>query len=101
VGATRVSIEGTRADNQNRNVDVSCDPAGMTPQPCADQRRTDAGVVWDIILSGDVERYNFHYALGLYNAMDWKYDAVPSTEYLQRTIRQPGRSVLASAGVRF
>ena len=57
--------------------------------------------MWDLVLSGNVERYNANYTLGLYNAMDWKYDTVPSTEYLQRTIRQRPRSLLASLGFKF
>lgn len=99
--ATRLSIEGSRYDNQYRKTDVACDPAGVDAARCPRQGTTDTGVVWDIVLSGAVERYNANYSLGVYNAMDWQYDTVPSTEYLQRTIRQRPRSLLASVGFKF
>lgn len=99
--ASRVSVEGARYDNQYRERDVTCDPEGTVAAPCPRQRTTDTGVVWDLVLSGTVERYNANYTLGVYNAMDFKYDTVPSTEYLQRTIRQRPRSLLASLGFKF
>src|SRR5207244_2490589 len=39
--ATRLSIEGARYDGQNRNVSITCDPAGATPQACPAQGATD------------------------------------------------------------
>jgi outer membrane receptor protein involved in Fe transport len=94
--ATRLSIDGPRFDGQFRKADVSCDPAGAVSVGCPSQGTTKTGVVWDLVFSGAVERFNAKYALGLYNAMDWQYDTVPSSEFLQRTIRQRPRSVLAS-----
>jgi outer membrane receptor protein involved in Fe transport len=99
--ATRLSVEGPRYDNQYRKTDVACDFEGQFPAACPRQGTTDTGVVWDIVVSGAVDRYNANYSLGIYNAMDWKYDTVPSTEYLQRTIRQRPRSLLASVGFKF
>jgi hypothetical protein len=68
---------------------------------CPAQGKTQTGAVWDIVFTGGIERFDASYALGLYNAMDWNYDAVPSTEYAQRTIRQRPRSVLASLSLKF
>jgi hypothetical protein len=99
--ANRLSIEGPRYDNALRNTDVACDPAGMTAVGCPGQGTTKTGVVWDIVFSGAIERFDASYALGLYNAMDWVYDTVPSIEYTQRTIRQRPRSVLASVSLKF
>ncbi|MFZ5894584.1 MAG: TonB-dependent receptor domain-containing protein [Myxococcota bacterium] len=99
--ASRVSVEGPRYDNQYRRTDVACDPEGLSAVPCPRQGTTDTGVVWDIVFSGNIDRYNANYSLGVYNAMDWRYDTVPSTEYVQRTIRQRPRSLLASLGFKF
>jgi len=99
--ATRLSIEGPRYDNALRNSDLACDPAGLTAVACPAQGKTQTGAVWDIVFTGAIERFDANYALGLYNAMDWTYDTVPSTEYAQRTIRQRPRSVLASLSLKF
>jgi outer membrane receptor protein involved in Fe transport len=99
--ATRLSIEGPRYDNSLRNTDIACDAAGMTAVTCPAQGTTKTGAVWDIVLTGAIERFDANYALGLYNAMDWSYDTVPSTEYAQRTILQRPRSALASISLKF
>lgn len=99
--ATRLSIEGPRYDNALLRKDVACDPAAMTAVTCPPQGTTQTGAVWDIVFTGAVERFDANYAVGLYNAMDWSYDTVPSTEYAQRTIRQRPRSVLASLSFKF
>ena len=51
--------------------------------------------------SGEVERLNARYNVGLYNAADNKYDTVPSGEFRQRTIVQNGRTFLGNVSVRF
>lgn len=99
--ATRLSVEGPRFDTQFRERDLACDPDGLVDVACPSQGDTDAGAVWDIVFSGAVERFNASYSVGLYNAMDWQYDTVPSTEYAQRTIRQRPRSLLASVSLTF
>lgn len=88
VGMTRLSIEGPRPD---RNIHVTDPPQGTT----------DTGVIWDLVLSGEAERLGVRYAIGAYNIMDWRYDAVPSGEFRQRTIVQSGRSILASVSASF
>jgi len=99
--ATRLSIEGPRYDNQLRQTDVACDPDGLTAVDCPVQGKTQAGAIWDIVFTGAIERFDANYAVGLYNAVDWTHDTVPSTEYAQRTIRQRPRSVLASLSLKF
>ena len=99
--ATRLSIEGPRFDNALRRTDIACDPAGLTASACPAQGTTQTGAIWDIVFTGAIKRFDANYALGLYNAMDWTYDTVPSTEYAQRTIRQRPRSVLASLSLKF
>lgn len=99
--STRLSIEGPRYDGKNRNVDIACDPNGATPVACEAQGTTDPGVIWDVVFGGTLERFNATYSVGAYNVMDWAYDTVPSAEYLQRTIRQRPRTVMAQLTVSF
>lgn len=88
MGMTRLSVEGPRPDRNER----AADPA---------QERTDTGVIWDLVLSGEVERMGMRYNLGVYNAMDWTYTIIPSGEFRQRQIIQNGRTFLASVTVSF
>jgi len=37
-----------------------------------------------------------HYAFGVYNAFDWRYSVPVSSEFVQRTMPQSGRSFMAS-----
>jgi len=76
-------------------------PNAALPVACPAQGRTTTGVVWDLVLTGAIERFDANYAFGIYNLMDWQYDTVPSTEYAQRTIRQRPRSALASLSLKF
>jgi outer membrane receptor for ferrienterochelin and colicin len=91
---SRISIEGIRYDGQVNKI-------GENGQPAPEQGTTDAGVVWDFVFSGEAEKLGVRYNLGLYNIADWKYDAVPSAEFRQRTIVQNGRTVLASVAATF
>jgi outer membrane receptor protein involved in Fe transport len=91
---TRLSILSSAADLQNRQF-CGADAGGKLT-PCPTQQRTDLGLDWDVVLGGEAERYGLRYSLGLYNAADWKYDSVASAEFSQRTIRQPGRTLMAS-----
>lgn len=99
--ATRLSVEGPRYDNSLRKQDIACDENAAAVVACPAQQRTRTGAVWDVVFTGSVDRFDANYAVGLYNAMDWSYDTVPSTEYAQRTIRQRPRSVLASLALKF
>lgn len=88
VAMTRVSLEGPRFD---RN-DQLADPA---------QTKTDAAVIWDLVLSGVEARWGVRYAFGFYNLFDWRWVAPVSTEFRQNAIVQAGRTVLASVGASF
>jgi len=83
---SRLTVEGPRWDRFDRG----SDPA---------QRRTDPGVVWDVMLSGRVERWGVRYAVGVYNVFDWRYVTPVSGEFDERLRAMPqlGRSFLFSA----
>jgi len=51
MGMTRLSVEGGRPDRNS----ASTDPPQLT---------TDTGVIWDLVLSGEIERMGVRYALG-------------------------------------
>jgi hypothetical protein len=85
--ATRLTLEGPRHD---RNESIDDDPQG----------RTDPAVIWDLVLSGEEERWGLHYALGVYNAADYRYALPLSSEFTSLTMPQDGRTILASLGLR-
>lgn len=92
---SRLSFEGGRPDGQYRNYDASTNTA------LPSQGTTTPGVIWDLVFSGEIERMGVRYAVGAYNVLGWQYDTVPSGEFIQRTITQPGRSFLASLAVTY
>jgi outer membrane receptor protein involved in Fe transport len=61
VASTRVSVEGPRFDRH----DEASDP---TPQ-----LKTDGAVIWDFVFSGQEPKWGLTYAIGVYNAFDWRY----------------------------
>jgi outer membrane cobalamin receptor len=86
---SRLSIEGPRYDRyENQSDPVS-------------QGKTAGSVLWDLVLSGEEPHYGVHYALGVYNALDWRYSVPVSNEFTQRSIEQSGRTFLASLDVRY
>jgi outer membrane receptor for ferrienterochelin and colicin len=85
---TRLSLVGPRFDKYDESTDP---PQGTTP----------ASLVWDLVLSGQAERYRLRYALGLYNAMNARYTVPVSREFTQDSIVQNGRTLLLSAQVTF
>ena len=88
MGMTRLTVEGPRPDRNESPTDPP-------------QTTTDPGVVWDLVLSGEIDRMGLRYNLGVYNALDWKYQIVPSGEFRQRTLVQNGRTFLASVTMSF
>jgi outer membrane receptor protein involved in Fe transport len=88
MGMTRVSFEGPRPDRNELVTD-------------APQETTDPAVIWDLVLSGEVERMNARYAIGAYNVADFKYSIIPSGEFRQRQIVQNGRTFLATVTASF
>ncbi len=94
---SRLTFEGAREDNSFAAYDRSTSP----PEPLPAQGSTNPGLVWDLVFSGEAERLGVRWAVGAYNLMDWKYEAVPSSEFTQRTIVQNGRTFLASVTASF
>jgi outer membrane receptor for ferrienterochelin and colicin len=86
---SRLSIEGPRFDRY----ESSTDPLS--------QGKTGSSVIWDIVLSGQEPRYNVGYAFGVYNAFDWRYSVPVSSEFMQRSVEQNGRTFLASLDAHF
>ncbi|MBI5532806.1 MAG: TonB-dependent receptor [Deltaproteobacteria bacterium] len=85
---SRVSIEGVRYDRFDSVTEEA-------------QGTTDAGVIWDLVFSGEVEGSRLRYAIGAYNLADWKYDTAVSGEFRQRTIVQSGRTMISSISATF
>jgi outer membrane receptor protein involved in Fe transport len=85
---SRLTFEGPRYDGSFHAEDP---PQGTTK----------AGMVWDLVFSGDIEAMNSRWSVGAYNVADWKYDTVPSGDFIPRTIVQRGRTFLASLNTRF
>jgi outer membrane receptor for ferrienterochelin and colicin len=88
VAMTRVTFQGPRYDKY----DQATDPP---------QNQTSAAVIWDFVLSGESSRYGLRYALGLYNAMDYRYTVPVSREFTQTSIVQSGRTVMLNTQVAF
>ncbi|HKQ67891.1 MAG TPA: TonB-dependent receptor [Polyangiaceae bacterium] len=89
LASTRVSVEGPRFDRHDAIVDSS--PQGQT----------DPAFLWDVVLSGEEQRWGLRYSLGVYNAFDSRYRSPVSNEFRQKTIVQNGRTFLATANVVF
>ena len=85
---TRLSFQGPRWDRNDRATDPP-------------QGQTTSSFIWDLVLSGEAEPYGVRYALGLYNAMDYRYAVPVSHEFVQDTIVQNGRTVLLTTQVSF
>lgn len=85
----RLSFDGPRYDTSDTN------EAGVL------QRRSQAALLWDVVLSGTETRFGLNYAIGVYNAFDSKASSPVSTEFRQRFIPITGRSLLAAASITF
>jgi outer membrane receptor for ferrienterochelin and colicin len=85
---TRLSFVGPRLDKYDQSTDP---PQATTP----------AALVWDVVLSGQRSDCGLRYALGLYNAMNYRYTVPVSREFRQDSIVQSGRTLLLSAQVTF
>jgi outer membrane receptor protein involved in Fe transport len=85
---SRLSYEAGRYD---RYSDVGDPP----------QTQTRGALIWDFVFNGADERIGLEYSLGIYNALDAKAAHPVSSEFLQRAVPSPGRSLLAAVNVRF
>ena len=81
-------VRRARRDKYDQSTDP---PQGTTP----------SALLWDVVLSGQAERYRLRYALGLYNAANYRYAVPVSREFQQESIVQRGRTALLSAQVTF
>jgi hypothetical protein len=91
VASTRITFNSSRWDRNDQAVD----PVTGAANPA--QAHTDPVVLWDIVLSGTEQRWGLSYALGVYNAFNWRWSVPVSPEFLQTTIPQDGRTFLATA----
>jgi len=86
---TRLTLEDGRWDRYERT---------GSPQ----QTKTQAAVLWDLVLSAEDARSHVRANLGVYNLFDWRYQYPLGTEYgAARTISSHGRTLLASLETRF
>lgn len=85
--ATRLTFEGPVWDRY----DLPTDPL---------QAQTNPFFIWDVVLSGEAERYGVRYNLGLYNATDQRLVVPVSREFTQAFMPQAGRTVLAQVSVK-
>lgn len=91
---SRVTYVGPRWDR----FDTVRDENGeLTPH----QDKSDPGLLWDFVFSGEAERSGIRYGVGIYNAFDWRWSAPVSREFTQRLMPQAGRTVYASASIAF
>lgn len=86
---SRLTLEGPRYDRFENRAD-----------PVA-QGKTRGSVLWDLVISGEEPRFGVRYSFGVYNALDWRYSAPVSSEFVQRNIPQSGRAFLASLDAKF
>jgi outer membrane receptor protein involved in Fe transport len=87
--ASRLTLESGRFDRYEQKSDP---PQSATP----------AVALWDVVLTGVAlpvrgSRPSVDWALGLYNAFDYSYSLPVSSEFVQRTVPQSGRTLLLSA----
>jgi len=85
----RVSVEGPRFDSFTTSTDT---------EP---QLQSRFGLIGDLVFSGEIDKLNARYSVGVYNVADSRYEAAPSREYRQRFILQNGRTFLANVAVSF
>lgn len=83
--ASRLTIEGPRYDRNFKHADE------------AKQLKTEPAVIWDVVLSGQVDLGGLRYNVGVYNVADWRWSAPIAPQYIVSTkFPQSGRTFLAS-----
>ncbi len=85
--STRMSFESFRYD------------ANESAASTDEQGHTDNAFIWDVVFSGQEQRAGLRYALGLYNALDWRYSVPLASFFAPRTIAQNGRTLMLSLGI--
>jgi outer membrane receptor protein involved in Fe transport len=91
---SRVTYVGRRWD---RFDSVRDEDGELTPH----QDKTDPGLLLDFVFSGEAERSGVRYAVGVYNAADWRWSAPVSREFMQRSMLQAGRTFYGSLTIAF
>ncbi|HET9959648.1 MAG TPA: hypothetical protein VFQ61_34385, partial [Polyangiaceae bacterium] len=84
--ASRITLESGRYDRLERRTEVA-------------QGRSSGVALWDLVLTGKVSDVGIDWAVGLYNAFDYRYSLPTSDEFPMRTVPQSGRSFLLSLDV--
>ncbi|WP_438026231.1 TonB-dependent receptor domain-containing protein [Sorangium sp. So ce233] len=87
--ASRLTVEAPRYD---RNVRATSD---------IKQTKTEPAVIWDIVLSGQVDVGGLRYNVGVYNVGDWRWTAPTAAQYTIAKFPQNGRTFLASVNMNF
>ena len=90
LASTRLTMNSARWDRNDQPTDP------VTGQAAPPQGHTEPVVLWDIVLSGTEQRWGVTYAVGVYNAFDWRWSVPVSPEFLQTTMPQDGRTFLAT-----
>ncbi|MCC7540066.1 MAG: PEGA domain-containing protein [Deltaproteobacteria bacterium] len=70
---------------------------GRRSRELTSDTETDPAILWDIVLSGGVERIHLTYALGVRNVLDWEHGHPGGSDLRQLSITQPGRTFFAQA----
>ncbi|WP_438017400.1 TonB-dependent receptor [Sorangium sp. So ce315] len=83
--ASRLTVEAPRYDRNIRATDL-----------LNSQTKTDPVVIWDIVLSGQVDVGGLRYNVGVYNVGDWQWTAPTAAQYTIAKFPQNGRTFLAS-----
>jgi outer membrane receptor for ferrienterochelin and colicin len=53
---------------------------------------TDVALLWDLVLSGQVQAAHLRYAAGVRNLLDWRVAHPVGEDLRDVTLRQPGRT---------
>ncbi|AUX38413.1 hypothetical protein SOCE836_106570 [Sorangium cellulosum] len=83
--ASRLTVEAPRFD---RNI--------STASSAPPQTKTEPAMIWDIVVSGQLDVGNLRYNVGVYNVADWRWTAPTAAQYTIAKFPQNGRTFLAS-----
>ncbi|KYF95923.1 TonB-dependent receptor [Sorangium cellulosum] len=90
--ASRLTVEAPRYDRNVKTYEGEVPPeTGIPPQT-----KTEPVVIWDIVISGQLDVGNLRYNVGVYNVADWRWRAPTAAQYTIAKFPQSGRTFLAS-----
>ncbi|EYF05928.1 TonB-dependent receptor domain-containing protein [Chondromyces apiculatus] len=81
--ASKLTVEGPRYDTSE------------------DQQQTDPALIWDLVLSGQLDRGGLSYNIGVYNLADWRYSLPLAPDFASTRMPQNGRTFMANANLTF